>query len=52
MIELQAVVPFELLLAVGIVLGVEESVALDVFVGLATELLTAAQLGPLVGAVT
>lgn len=45
-------VPFELLVVVGTVLGSEESVALDVFVGLVAEFLTAAQLGPLVGAVS
>lgn len=41
------VVPLELLVVVGIVLGAVERVAL-VFVGLVSELQTAAQLGPLV----
>lgn len=50
-IELLMVVPFELLVVVGIVLGAVESAAL-VFVGLVAELQTAVQLGPLVVAVT
>lgn len=50
-IELPTVAPFELLVLVGIVLGAVERGAL-VSVGLAAELQTAAQLGPLVVAVT